>query len=196
MKLLRATRKAPSRETEDMIVFTVSGIRFAIAASAVDEIRNLEGLVPLSALHRASKARYTLAREEKARENNYQAGRSQGSPSDHARRDHRYFVVDASSHFHMPSSEVTRVLLLRDCATAVLVDGIDRMMQVSRVVALPLAFSGEERAWYRGLAVVDGEVIPVVNPNSFLSKVEVATLQAAFKSGTASSQRAKGAATA
>ena len=38
MKLLRASRKVFSTKMEDMIVFAVNEVRFAIAASAVEEI--------------------------------------------------------------------------------------------------------------------------------------------------------------
>src|SRR5262249_16102340 len=32
--------------------------------------------------------------------------------------------------------------------------------------------------WYRGIAILNGEVVPVVNPSSFLSRGEVAVLRA------------------
>ncbi len=195
MKLLRATRKSRTHQAEDMIVFAVNGTRFAIAANAVDEIRNMDGLHPYSpGAGRNPKVRYTLVREDKAREANGANGR--GKAEANRGQDHLYFVVDASSHFHLPASRVSRVLLLRDCATAVLVDSIDRMMQIGSVTALPQAFSGEECAWYRGLAVVDEKVIPVMNPSSFLSKAEVAVLQAGAKAAATCSAGAEGAASA
>ena len=184
--------------TEDMIVFTVHGSRFAISASAVDEIRNMDGLVPHVGTGRVpesqSKVRYTLIRQA--------SGNGKSDPASGARRntgnlkdEDVYFVVAAGAHFRMSmsGSKVSRVLLLRDCATAVLVDGIERMMQVSTVIALPLAFTGEERSWYRGLTVVDEQVIPVINPATFLSRVEVSTLQASYKAANA---KAKGAVSA
>ena len=190
MKLLRASRKVFSSKTEDMIVFAVNEVRFAIAASAVVEIRNLDGLIPHSTPDPSAKVRYTLVREDKGREN---------SSTDSLKRkhsEHLYFVVEGCAHFGLPATRAGHVLLLRDCATAVLVDGIERMMQVSHITALPLAFTGEERSWYRGLAVVDGKVIPVVNPDSFLSKAEVTALQSGFLAATAASGKAKGAANA
>ena len=173
-----------------MIVFAVNEVRFAIAASAVEEIRNLDGLIPHSTSHRGAKVRYTLIREDKGRESS-SSGSLKGKHSEHL-----YFVVEGSSHFGLPAARAGRVLLLRDCATAVLVDGIERMMQVSHITALPLAFTGEERSWYRGLAVVDGKVIPVVNPDSFLSKAEVTALQAGLLAATAASGKRKEEATA
>ena len=65
-----------------------------------------------------------------------------------------------------------RVLILRNTSTAVLVDSTDRMTDISVLHALPRAFTRDERIWYRGLAVVNGEVVPVVNPGAFLSKSE------------------------
>ena len=194
MKLLRATRKSRVVETEDMIVFSVHGIRFAIAAAAVDEIRNLDGLMPYSAAGRNSKARYTLTREAKGRQDASSTKLDRGGSS--TQSPGVYFVVDAAAHFHLQLSRPSRVLLLRDCATAVLVGYIARMLQVSKVIDLPLAFSGEERSWYRGLTVVDDQVIPVVNPEAFLSKAEVSLLQASFKASAATTAKAKGAASA
>jgi hypothetical protein len=73
------------------------------------------------------------------------------------------------------------VLILRDSTTAVLVDSTDRMMEISALHALPRAFTHEERLWYRGLAVVNDEVVPVVNPNSFLTQGEQEVLRAGLE---------------
>jgi hypothetical protein len=53
------------------------------------------------------------------------------------------------------------------------------MQDLAAIHALPAAFSGEERRWYRGLAVIKGKVIPVVNESAFLSKAEAVLLAAA-----------------
>jgi len=42
--------------------------------------------------------------------------------------------------------------------------------------ALPGAFCHEERRWYRGLTVLDQNVIPVVNPFGFLTTEEISVL--------------------
>ena len=47
------------------------------------------------------------------------------------------------------------------------------MTTMSRLQALSLAFQGEERAWYRGLTALDQTVIPVVQPEGFLSLEEL-----------------------
>ncbi len=137
---------------EGVILFNVGGFKFAIAAGAVKEIRGMEGLRDLTLggiFARVEKLRFTLERDGMT-----------------------YFVVDAGRHFGLPASAPARVLILRDSPAAVLVDSTDRMMDISMLHALPRAFTGEERVWYRGLAVVNGDVVPVVNPGAFLSKAE------------------------
>ena len=137
---------------EGVILFSVGGFKFAIAAGAVNEIRGLEGLQDFTLggiSARVDKLRHTLER---------------GGTT--------YFVVDAARHFHLAQSAPARVLILRNSPTAVLVDATDRMMDIFALHALPRAFTGDERVWYRGLAVVNGEVVPVVNPGAFLSEAE------------------------
>ena len=194
MRLLRATKKSPVRHSEDIVVFEVNGARFAVPAAAVDEIRNQENLVPFPGASRTARVRYTVIREDKARAAS--VGKKRATIVKPGDEGHTYFVVDASAHFRMPASHTSRVLLLRDCETALLVDGIDRMMQASSIVPLPAAFSGEECSWYRGLCLVNGIVIPLVNPNSFLSKAEVMRLQADLKTQAGMAAKAKGAASA
>jgi chemotaxis signal transduction protein len=132
-------------------LFSVGGFRFAIAAGAVKEIRGTGGLRDFAqpGVAPVKKLRFTLERDGAT-----------------------YFVVDAQRHFHLPHSSPGRVLILHDSPVAVLVDSTDRMMDISALHALPRAFTQDERVWYRGLAVVDGAVVPVVNPAAFLSKAE------------------------
>lgn len=158
---------APQGAREDVILFTVCGFRFAIAANAVSEIRGLEGLQRFSlgaSYLRSAQVDFTVERNGTV-----------------------YFVVDAARHFRLPPSNPTRVLILRQTAAAIQVDSTDRMMKISALHALPQAFSGDERNWYRGLAVIGGDVVPVVNQHAFLSKAEMAVLKTAV-------QRARGAA--
>jgi len=157
----------PKGAREDVIVFTVGGFRFAIAANAVSEIRGLEDLRRFSigtSYLRTAQVDFTVERNGTV-----------------------YFVVDAARHFRLPPSKPTRVLILRQTTAAIQVDSTDRMMEISVLHALPQAFSGDERNWYRGLAVMNGDVVPVVNHNAFLSKAEMAVLKSAV-------QRVKGAA--
>jgi hypothetical protein len=60
------------------------------------------------------------------------------------------------------------------------VDGIDKMATMTRLQSLPLAYCHEERAWYRGLTAIDQNVIPVVNPEGFLTAEELALLDASL----------------
>lgn len=136
----------------------MGGFKFAIAAGSVKEIRGTIGLHEFKLkgiVDQMDKLRFTLERDGTT-----------------------YFVVDAKRHFHLAQSAPGRVLILNGSPTAVLVDSTDRMMDISALHALPRAFTQEERAWYRGLAVVNGKVVPVVNPGSFLSKGEQEVLRA------------------
>ena len=156
---MRQKRTLPRSDTrESVILFSVAGFRFAIAAAAVSEIRSAQGLdlFCTSNRHRAgAKVTYTLERNGVI-----------------------HFVVSVGRHFQLASSTSTRVLILRQTAVALLVDNTDRMIEISVLHALPRAFTGDERSWYRGLAIVNGDAIPVVNPAAFLSRGEVAVLKA------------------
>lgn len=160
MRTARTSRK-PAATQHDVILFSVNKTTFAIAAGAVDEIRNLDGLTPFqpSFTARLAKVKHTLVRENK-------------DP------DQTYFVVDSAAHLRLKASTPARLMVLRGVKAAVLVDAIDRMTQIAAVHPLPRAFQGEERHWYRGLAIVEGRVVPLVNENSFLSRSEVTVLAA------------------
>jgi chemotaxis protein histidine kinase CheA len=154
-------RPAPKPVQEGVILFTVGGFKFAITAGAVKEIRGLEGLNAFTLggiSERVDKLRYTLER---------------GGTT--------YFVVDASRHFRLAASSPGRVLVLRNSSTAVLVDSTDRMTDISTLHALPNAFQSDERTWYRGLAILNGEVVPVVNASAFLSAAEQDVLRAGLE---------------
>jgi chemotaxis signal transduction protein len=146
---------ATTHRGEPMILFAVGPNTFAIAAAEVDEIRDLHDLTPSKPAFGYSKIKNKLQR---------------------GKRD--YFVVDSASHFQMLPSKTARLLVLRNHPVALTADSIDRMTDVSLVQQLPSAFRGLERTWYKGLAVLDGTVIPVVNPASFLSDAEVTELRA------------------
>ena len=55
-----------------------------------------------------------------------------------------------------------RVLVLKpgDCALAV--TGVERMAAIPRLTALPGIFRGMERSWYRGLLLLENEVVPLI----------------------------------
>ena len=155
------TERFKARTGEPAILFSVGGTKFAIAASAVEEIRDLAGLQKLglgATQQKFVKVKQTLERQGQ-----------------------RYFVVDACEHFHLAMAWPSRLLVLRHARAAVAVDAIDSMLELNALQALPRAFSGEERNWYRGLALVKGRVIPVVRPEAFLSRAEVALIDASVR---------------
>jgi chemotaxis signal transduction protein len=156
MKPLKQLHPQPKPAREDVIVFAVGGYKLAIAAGAVKEIRGMDDLHPFTLggiSAQIAKLKYTLERNGTT-----------------------YFVVDAAQHFLLPASHASRVMVLRNTPTAVLVDSTDRIMEISSLHALPPAFAHEERGWYRGLAVVNGLVVPIVNHNAFLNRVELEIL--------------------
>lgn len=159
---LKSRVQAPRQAArEDVIVFIVGGYKFAISAAAVKEIRSMDGLQPFTLggiSAQIIKLRYTLERSGTT-----------------------YFVVDAAQHFQLLPSQPSRVLILRNSNTAVLVDSTDRIMEISALHGLPRAFTHEERGWYRGLAVVNGAVVPVVNHHAFLNKAEMEVLRAGLE---------------
>lgn len=161
MRPLKQLRPEVKAAREDVIVFAVGGYKLAIAAGAVKEIRGMEGLHPFTLggiSAQIAKLKYTLERN--------------GST---------YFVIDAARHFRLPASKVSRVMVLRNMPTAVLVDSTDRIMEISALHALPPAFTHEERGWYRGLAVVNGQVVPIVNHSAFLNRPELEIVRAGLE---------------
>ncbi|MFI5072945.1 MAG: chemotaxis protein CheW [Terriglobales bacterium] len=156
------------RHTEAVILFAVAGQAFAIAASAIDEIRSTDS--------------FSSAASEIAVE---------GMPEvrHRLRRGRRWcYVVNACAHFDLPVSRPTLVLVLRNSRVAVLVDHIDRIETISRLMAIPQSFSGQERVWYRGLTLIDDNVVPVLSPFGFLTESEIMQLDALDASAATSAQ--------
>jgi chemotaxis signal transduction protein len=167
-------RKLKTRRSEAVILFSVASHRLALAAQAVEEIRNIEGLRPLHqgfGPGKVSKVKNILERDDKI-----------------------YFVVDANMHLRMLSSRPARLLLMRDSSLALSVDAIDRMAEVTVLHPLPRAFRGEERDWYRGLVLIGDDVVPVLNPAALMSKAELSALESTLP--RSESLTAKGAALA
>jgi chemotaxis signal transduction protein len=168
-----ASRRA--RKPETVVLFVVANQTFAIAADAVQEIRSTDSLagaaIEIDQIE-IGKVRHTVERGRRT-----------------------YFVVNAGMHFGLPVTRPTLVLILRNQRVAVLIDRIERMAEISGVHPLPLAFSGDERRWYRGLAQVDDLVIPVIRPDGFLTEEEFRTLDLAVQ-GSASQLPLDGAAPA
>lgn len=149
---MRESRKHAIRHGEAVILFDVGPYTFAAPAQEVDEIRDLHGIQSVS----SATSRTSVSKVKSIFE--------RGSKT--------YYVVDASQHFRLAPSTPTRLMVLRSSPVAVLVDSIDRMAEIERTLPLPQAFGGEERKWYRALALVNGRVIPVVNIPPFLTAAD------------------------
>ncbi len=151
MRLGRRDTRQRAAHVEAVILFVAAGHKFAIAASAVEEIRNTDTLRPVA----RGKVSALLPR-------------GQGT----------CYVVDPAFHFRVLPLRPRRVMVLRNSMVALAIESVERITEISALYALPRVFRGEERRWYRGLALVEGRVVPVVNPDSFLSKTELAALAA------------------
>ncbi len=145
---------------EQIILFRVSGQLFAVSSASVQEVRSVDSLAGAAKeidQPTLRKVRHVIRRGEKA-----------------------LYVVSGAAHFGLPAASAGLVFVFRKTRTALLVDGIDKMATMTRLQALPLAYCHEERAWYRGLTALDQNVIPVVNPEGFLTAEEFALLDASL----------------
>jgi chemotaxis signal transduction protein len=164
MRVAAPPVKPHATRSEQIILFRVSGQLFALSSASVQEVRSVDSLAGASSeINQPTlrKVKHVLQRGEKA-----------------------VFVVNGAAHFGLPASSAGLVFVLRKTRTAVLVDGIDRMATMTRLQALPLAYCHEERSWYRGLTAIDQNVIPVVNPEGFLTDDECALLDASLTAET------------
>lgn len=165
-------RARRTRQTETVVLFLVANQMFAVSADSVQEIRSTDSLAGAASEienPELPKVRHTVERGRRT-----------------------YYVVNAGMHFGLPVTRPALVLILRQFRAALLVDSIDRMADISGVHPLPLAFTGDERRWYRGLAYLDDAVIPVVEPTGFLTPEEFQRLDRASKA-TASQREAEAA---
>jgi chemotaxis signal transduction protein len=150
---------APAR-TEQIILFRISGQPFAVSSASVQEVRSVDSLAGAATeidQPTLRKVRHVVRRGDRA-----------------------LYVVSGAAHFGLAPSSAGLVFVLRKTRTALLVDGIDKMATMIRLQSLPLAYCHEERAWYRGLTALDQNVIPVVNPEGFLTADEFALLDASL----------------
>jgi chemotaxis signal transduction protein len=163
-----AVKSRRTISSEPMILFRVAHQTFAIAAEAVQEIRSTDGLAGAAMEFEqlaVPKVRHTIERAHRT-----------------------YYVVNAGAHFGLPVTRPMLVLILRQLRSAVLVDRIERMAHISAILPLPQAFTGQERKWYLGLAYIDDHVIPVIQPNGFLTPDEFKQLDCAARSRAADQQ--------
>ncbi len=154
-----AMHKTPAVRTEQIILFRSSNQVFAISSSSVQEVRSVDSLSGAAMEINepaVPKVRHLLRRS-----------------------DHNVYVVNSAAHFGLRPSPAALIFLLRKTRVALLIDGIEKMTTMTRLQALSGAFCHEERVWYRGLTVLDQNVIPVVNPQGFLTEQEMLQLDAA-----------------
>ena len=153
---LGSPAKSGTAKTEQIILFRVSGQLFAVSSASVQEVRSADSMsgaaVEISAPG-IRKVRQVVRRGDRS-----------------------LFIVNGAMHFGLHAAEGALLFVLRKTRTALLVDGIEKMTSMTRLQALPLSFCQEERQWYRGLTALDQTVVPVVQPQGFLSPEELALL--------------------
>ncbi len=154
---LSANNKAHQPRTEQIILFQVSGQTFAISSASVQEVRSVDNIAGLARELPESplrKVRHSIRRGDQTQ-----------------------YIVNTALHFGLQPRQASLVFFLRRTRTALLVDSIEKMTTMSRLQALSHAFQGEERSWYRGLTTLDQTVIPVIQPEGFLSLEELSLLE-------------------
>ena len=167
MKIGKTHRREPRPipRGEPVILFKVGAYTLAMAAQAVEEIRELSDTRPLTVAG-VSKVRHIFKRGGK-----------------------NYFIVDAGAHLAVPASRPTRLLLLREAILGLSVESVAGMAEVITLHKLPRAFQGAERSWYRGVAVVGTQAVPVINPETLLTQLEWAALRNSTQSPVPSTQK-------
>lgn len=172
MRVAGPSAKLHSARSEQVILFRASGQLFALSSASVQEVRSVDSLTGVSTeVNQPSirKVRQVLHRGDKS-----------------------LYVVNSAVHFGLPGGPASLVFVLRRTRTALLVESMERMATMTRLQALPLAYCQEERQWYRGLTALDQNVIPVVNPEGFLTPEEFALLDATVLPQLASDPAASG----
>lgn len=156
---------APARQSaqrEPIILFTISNALFGIAAASIHEIRSTDSLSGTAAAldnSPVSKVTHIFERGGKL-----------------------FYVIRGSEHFGLKTTRPGVILMIREARVAVLADSIQNMSEIRELYPLPTAFQREEREWYRGLAYLQDRVIPIVNPNGFLTAEELRKLDSVSQS--------------
>ncbi len=158
------TPKSHPARTEQIILFRAGNQIFAISSASVQEVRSVDNLASAAAdvnEPAVSKVKHAIRRGEQ-----------------------NMYVVNAAAHFGLRPTPAALIFMLRKSRVALLIDGIEKMTTMSHLQALPGAFCHEECVWYRGLTVLDQNVIPVVTPGGFLTAEEICKLDVATSSRT------------
>jgi chemotaxis signal transduction protein len=158
MRFESAGKQSKAR-SEQIILFRCSNQLLAISSASVQEVRSVDSLAGLATditEPSIKKVRHALRRGERC-----------------------IYVVNAALHFGLKPSPAALIFLLRKSRVALLVDGIEKMTTMTRLQAMPAAFCHDERRWYRGLTVLEQNVLPVVSPEGFLTQEELFLLDVA-----------------
>jgi chemotaxis signal transduction protein len=151
--------KTPATRSEQIILFRSSSQVLAISSSSVQEVRSVDSLAGMATdinVPGIGKVRHMLQRGDRT-----------------------IYIVNVALHFGLRLSPAALIFLLRKSRVALLLDGIEKMATMTRLQALPVAFCNEERQWYRGLTVLEQNVLPIVNPAGFLTEDEFTQLDLA-----------------
>jgi chemotaxis signal transduction protein len=154
-----SAHKTPAVHSEQIILFRSSSHIFAISSASVQEVRSVDSLAGMAteiSVPSIRKVRHMLQRGDRS-----------------------IYVVNVALHFGLKPSPAGLIFLLRKSRVALLLDGIEKMTAMTRLQALPVAFCNEERNWYRGLTVLEQNVLPVINPGGFLTTEEFIQLDVA-----------------
>jgi hypothetical protein len=71
-------------------------------------------------------------------------------------------LVDFALQVGLGAGTLERFVILKPGGRALGVTKVERMASLPRAVPLPAMFCGAERQWYRGLLLLDDDVVPLV----------------------------------
>lgn len=139
--LSRQVKPVAAAAGPPVILFTAGGVRFAVEASEVAEIRDGEDRGAACRLKGSAPVDFAL-----------QVGLGAG-------RMVRYLVLKPGEGSLSASQSATQGVVP---GVTLGVTEVERMTSLPKVVPLPGLFLGAERQWYRGLLLLENEVVPLV----------------------------------
>ena len=108
-----------------VILFTAGGMRFAVDAGEVAEIRD---------------------GAERGAFNGFKASGA----------------IDFAERVGLGAGRLEHFVVLKHGSCSLGVTAVERMTSLPKVAPLPALFQGAERQWYRGLLLLENEVVPLV----------------------------------
>ena len=70
--------------------------------------------------------------------------------------------IDFALQVGLGQGILERLVVLKPGECALGVTGVERIAELPRAVPLPEVFQGQERQWYRGLLLLENEVVPLI----------------------------------